>query len=287
MKICIYLVISVMCFCSCSTQGAGSSTGNNKNLVVNTSNQSSKIDPNGNQSAYTNKTTEVSINSRRQPGSFRVDSYEDIKLVSRSLFQRGQLKKEISYNLESKSEEFITEYFYTKNGDFERLKVTKGDDSVLNEIFTQSVKDLEFQNQILNSNGIEFPLPDIAADEVRDLSKILAVADNYSDFKTETQNDGNRKIIKFVGFNKNIRFQPSTITLVVGNNPIHIKDFELTLENNFPIKESLKTDDGELTKTYSYEDGRLTGLVYKFTDLQNQSSSLEKRFEYHDLNQKP
>ena len=90
------------------------------------------------------------------------------------------------------------------------------------------------QYSILQSKGIELPLPDIAADEVSDISNILSVADNYSDFKLETQNDGNRKILKFTGFNKNIRFQPSTITLVAGNNPIYIKDYELTLENSYP-----------------------------------------------------
>ena len=93
--------------------------------------------------------------------------------------------------------------------------------------------------------------------------------------------------MKFTGFNKNIWFQPSTITLVAGNNPIYIKDYELTLENSYPTKESLKTDDGELTKTYSYKDEKLIGVVYKFTDLENQTTSLTKRFEYHELNQKP
>ena len=76
------------------------------------------------------------------------------------------------------------------------------------------------------------------------------------------------------------------MTFRSGALPILVKNYELTLNNSFPIKESLKTDDGELTKTYSYNNGKLTAIVYQFTDLENRTRSLEKRFEYHELNQK-
>ncbi len=78
------------------------------------------------------------------------------------------------------------------------------------------------------------------------------------------------------------------VVLMLGNGDfINIKDYELTLENGFPLKEIYRTRDGDLSKTYSYKGGKLIGVVYLFTDLQNKSNSLEKRFEYHMLNQKP
>lgn len=285
MKAFIYLVVGVVCFCNCSGLGVGVSLGNNGNIAANTPGLSSRADSNANEAAYTNNTPEPDVDSRKQIGSFRVDSYEDNKLVARKFFHLGRLKKVVSYNVETNSEEFSAEFFYTKNGEFERLKVTKGDDSV-KETFTQSAKDLRVQNQILASKGIEFPLPEIAAQEVSDISSIHSIAENYNDFKTDTRIDGTRKVITYTDFNKKLGFERGTMTFRSGALPILVKNYELTLNNSFPIKESLKTDDGELTKTYSYNNGKLTAIVYQFTDLENRTRSLEKRFEYHELNQK-
>ena len=55
------------------------------------------------------------------------------------------------------------------------------------------------------------------------------------------------------------------------------------LENGFPLKEIYRTPDGDLTKTYSYKNGKVTDVVYLFTDLQNQTNSLKKRFEYKEM----
>lgn len=90
-------------------------------------------------------------------------------------------------------------------------------------------------------------------------------------------------MIRFTGFNKRLDFKNSPMALVIRNNSMLVKDYELTLENGYPTKESLETDDGELTKTYSYKDGKLVDVVYQFTDLENRTNSLEKRFEYHKL----
>lgn len=217
----------------------------------------------------------------------RIDTYVDGKLESTSVYRDGRLVKDLIYNTDTKELTTEIEYFYKKNGELDHQKVVRGkyyDDSeegVLER--KQAEKDFKVQYDLLKSKGIEFPLPDIASDEVSDLSNILSVADNYNDFKREIQTNGNQRVIKFVGFNKNIRFQPSVTTLVAGNNPIQIKDFELTLENDFPTKEILNTNDGELTKTYSYKDGKLIRVIYQFTDLENRINSLEKRFEYHEL----
>ena len=214
-------------------------------------------------------------------GSFRVDVYDGDRLTSRYFFYNGHLRKEISYNTEINVEEYVTEYSYAKNGNFERVKVTKGDVSMLEEMFTRSVKDLKVQTDFLRSKGIEFSLPGIVPNSASDLSRIFSIADNYNDFKTDIRVDGNQKIIKFNGFNKRTGYERGAMTFRSGSMPILIKDYELTLENSYPLKEQYKTDEGELTKEYSYKDGKLIGVVYKFTDLNNRTNSLEKRFEYH------
>lgn len=117
---------------------------------------------------------------------------------------------------------------------------------------------------------------------VSNLSDVLSVADNYDDFKTESEIKGDRKTIKFIDFNKTIRFHYSPMSLLILKGDfITIRDYLLTLQNGFPALEVCRTSDGELTKTYSYKDGQLIGVVYRFTNLQNQSNSLEKRFHYH------
>lgn len=283
MKLCTSLLISFICFWNCSCQGRSAETGTNKGSTPHATN----VVANENLNANTGAPLKDQASNRKKLGNFRVDAFIDNKLVSRSTYRNGLCIRYITFNTETKRPESEVEYSY-KNGELDRTKVIQGDASKDAELDAdKSNQDFLFQSKLLGSKGIEFPLPDIVADEVRDISNILSVADNYSDFKTETQNDGNRKIMKFIGFNKSIRFQPSTITLVAGNNPINIKDFELTLENSYPTKESLKTNDGELTKTYSYKDEKLIGVVYQFTDLENRTNSLEKRFEYHELNQKP
>ncbi len=280
MKPFFFLCIGLVCFWSCSEQGRKAETDANKGATMQTSN----VVVNENEHTNPENGIKDQTSQPKKLDNFRVDAYEDNKLVSRSFYRNALVTRYITYNTETRKQESEVEYFYDTSGELLSTKIIQGDASSDAELEAgKSHRDFLTQYGLLKSKGIEFPFPDIAADEVRDISSILSVADNYSDFKTETQNDGSRKIIKFVGFNKHIRFQPSTITLVVGANPILFKDFELTLENNFPTKESLKTDDGELTKTYSYKDGRLIGLIYKFSDDESRTSILEKRFEYSEL----
>ena len=146
------------------------------------------------------------------------------------------------------------------------------------------MQDFEANRETLTSNTIKLPFAaEIITPEIDDLANIFSVAGNYDDFKKETTVKGNQKMIRFTGFNKRLDFKNSPMALVIRNNSMLVKDYELTLENGYPTKESLETDDGELTKTYSYKDGKLVDVVYQFTDLENRTNSLEKRFEYHKL----
>ena len=280
MKLYIFLLTTFICFWSCSSQKSSSEPGANYTSAGQTSN----VVANDNPINKTGRAIKDQTSNCRKLGTFRVDAFIDNELVSRSTYLKGLCIRYITFNTETKRQESEIEYFYKQGGELYQTKVIQGDDSREAQLEAEkSNQDLCFQYNILQSKGIEIPLPDIAADEVRDISNILSVADNYSDFKTETQNHGNRNIIKFVGFNKNIRFDPSTITLVVGNNPIHIKDYEIILEHRYPSKEVLTIEGGELIKMFTYKDGRLVRLIYRFTDDESHTSILEKRFEYREL----
>jgi hypothetical protein len=147
-----------------------------------------------------------------------------------------------------------------------------------------SEADFKVWRDFLESRDILFPLADIVYNDVSDLSNIFSIAENYTDFKTETQTDGNRKVIKLIGFNKTSRFNNSPISLLTGDGDfIHIQNYALTLERSFPVKEIYDTNKGEFTKTYSYKDGKLTRVAYRFTNLENKTNTLTKRFQYHRL----
>jgi hypothetical protein len=216
--------------------------------------------------------------------SFRVDSFEDNELFSSIVFRNGVITNKISYNTQTKKQESEVTYFYKQNGEFDYSKVvvelsSKGDDLAEDK----ANRDLITQYGFLKSKDIEFPVADIVADDVGYLSNIFSAADNYHDFEKINQVDGDQRVMKFIGFNKKIRFKPSTITIVVGSNPILIENYELTLKDKYPLKELYKTDEGELVNEYSYKDKRLVKILYRFNDSKNQTYSLERRFEYHKL----
>jgi len=283
MRISIFLLFGFLCFSSCSGQARNSETGADKNSTPHATNV---VTENRNINGHDKKKNQIS--NRRKLGNFRVDGYIDKLLMSRSFFRNGLLIKEIAYNTQTKKQESEVTYFYKKDDKFDYAEVKSADGSKEKGPEVDKYQlDFLVQYEFLESKSIEFPLPDIVPSEVRDISTIFSIADNYSDYAKDIQADGNLKVIKFIGFNKGIGYERVVMTFRSGALPILVKDYELTLENSFPTKETIKTDEGELTKTYSYKDGKLIGVVYQFTDLEHRTNSLEKRFEYHELKQKP
>ena len=282
MKIVTFVLASLVCFLSCSN--CASSSNSSSNGDVSTGNTPEGRVP---QPALTPFPADVRKSALA--GNLRVDCYENNELFSTFFFQAGLYVKGITYNTQTRQKDREIAFFYKKTGELDHAKIngalaSKEDSIEIRRAFDQ----LNFQYAIVKSKGIVFPLADIVADEVSDLSEVLSIADNYTDFKTENLIEGNQKTIKFIGFNKTSRFHNSPMALLIGNGDfITIRDYSLTLQNGFPLLEVYRTSVGELTKTYSYKDRQLTRLVYKFTDLQNKSTSLENRFEYHELNQKP
>lgn len=279
----ILLAIVSICFSNCSNSLSDSEQNVARNFSV-TSNNNAGNHVEQNLALQPSETPKVDTNKSKIVRNFRVDSYEDNELVSSSFFRNGLLVKDVGYNTQTKKIESEVKYFYKKDGKFDHAKVGLAFASKDADLEAdKSVSDFVVQRDFLKEKGIEFPLPALATEDISYISEVFSVAENYHDFKTDTRTDGNQKVIRFIDFNKKIRFEPTTIEGIVGNNPILIKDYELILENNFPIKETYKTDNGELTKTYSYKDGKLTAIVYQFAYLENQINSLTKRFEYSEL----
>lgn len=281
------LAISLLCFWNCATS-QNATESNTGEVQSPTTGNSSELKANEHQ--ITNSTPSLRIESRSclGIGKFRVSTYADEKLESLSYYQDGFIMKFVSFDAETKAPTTEIEYFYKDSGEFDHQKVIRGkdvDDSAQMLMENrQAQKEIQFQCDYLQSKGIRFPLADIVANDLSDLTTVLSVAENNNDFKTETQTNGNQKAIKFIGFNKTNRFHNSLIPLLIGKGDfINIKDYELTLENSFPSKEIYWTPDGELTKTYSYKNGNLTGVVYQFSGLEKQTNSLSKRFEYTEL----
>jgi len=253
MKILAFVLANFVCFLSCSNS-ASSNVGNNGSVK-----------------------------------SLRVDSYENNELLSSFFFQDGVYVKNITYNTQTRKRDRETAFFYRKNGELDHAKI---DGAVASKEDSFEIKrsfdDFDVHSAMVKSKGVIFPLPIIAADEVSDLSEVLSVADNYRDFKTESEIKEDQKTIRFVDFNKTIRFHYSPMSLLILKGDfITIRDYLLTVQNGFPALEVYRTSDGELTKTYSYKDGQLIAVVYKFTNLENQSNSLQKRFDYHKLSRFP
>ncbi len=258
-------------------------TTNKANFIVSTP---VNLDSNDNQSAVVKKSN---VNSFISKDSFRVDAYEDNELVSRSFFRKGLLIKSIWFNTQTKKQESEFEYFYKKNGELKRTKVKGESASIYSELEAdKSERDFQFRLEILKSKNIEIPFAEMFGNEVNDLSEILSVADRYNDFRTEITENGNQKTIKFISFNKNIGLKHSIITMLIHMYGTKIyfmtKDYELTLEDNYPSKEIFNTNDGEVIREFFYKDGRVIKIVYRYTNLENQTNSLEKRFDYHRLN---
>ena len=253
MKILAFVLANFVCFLSCSNS-ASSNVGNSGSVE-----------------------------------SLRVDSYENNELLSSFFFQDGVYVKHITYNTQTRKKDRETAFFYKKNGELDLAKIDGAVASKEDRIeIRRSFEEFDFQYANVKSKGVIFPLPIITADEVRDLSEVFSIADNYRDFKTESEIKGDQKTIKFIGFNKTSRFHYSPMSLLILKGDfITIRDYLLTLHNGFPALEVYRTSDGELTKTYSYKDGQLIGVAYRLTNLQNQSTSLEKRFDYHKLSRFP
>lgn len=273
----LIFVTSFMCFLSCSVhQQKGEASLSKSNTLSQ------------NEAPVASQTTSASgngsIENRAKKANIRVDTYEDGKLVNRHFFLNGELLKLVTYNVELGTEEFEIDYNFSDGGGFESLKVIKGNEPVLSEYFTEEAMNFQLQSRILRSKSVVLPNAEIVPDLVSDISWFLSSPDSYPEVKAETSTHEGRKILKLRHLNKKIGYERSRMIFRSGGIPILVREYRLTMEDQFPTEEYVKTDGGELVRTYVYTGERLTGVSSKFTDLENRTNSLEKRFEYHELN---
>ena len=201
------------------------------------------------------------------------DILEDGKRLFTYVYDEKDLPIEvISYNEQTKTIESKSNYNY-QNGKFNY--VSQG--NVKDVDYTQSVLNYLYQAKDLSTKGIKIGHPEIVSSEVNDLATILTVGKNYDDFKKDSIVNGNEKTIIYKNFNKNIRFNPSYITLFIPEGEI-VKDYNLVIKDSLPIKETFLLENNQsLRREYFYDKNRIKKITYISSDPTNK---LQREFIY-------
>ena len=222
------------------------------------------------------KTDDFRLNTsacRKSDGeNFKVTVYEDGKLQSIKTFVKGFVtKQEIVYELDKKKITGVTRYYYTKSGKINTTEVWKNGRKV-----SHQDRDYDFDVDLtarylysadfLKKKGICLPSPGLIFSSIKDTAAIFDTADDNGDFKKQTSSNGDLKTINFVGFNKNIRFDPTLLDI---NADQTITDYEITLKNGYLYKEIYKTgaselkevSSAEIIREYTYKGNRLMKFV--------------------------
>ena len=226
--------------------------------------QNSKKIKNAPASAFSNRKT----NNK----TIAVKVYENGKQQSVKTFVNGILTKEESvYELDKRKIKGVTRYYYAKDGKINATEEWKNGKKISHQdrdfdFDVNLVAQYLYSVDLLKKKGIEIPLPGLIFSQLKDTATVFDIADTQNDFKKETSADGDLKSIKFIGFNKNIRFDPTL--LEIGSDQI-VTGYELVLKNNFPSKEIYNTgaselknvSSAEIIREYFYTDKRLIKLV--------------------------
>lgn len=229
--------------------------------------------------------------------SFKATVYEDGKLQSVDTFVRGVLtKEEIVYEIDKKKITGVTRYYYTKSGKINSTEEWKNGKKVSHkdrdyDFDVDLVARYLYSAAFLKKKGICVPSPGLIFSQIKDIAAVFDTADNNDDFKRETSSSGDVKTIKFVGFDKNIRFDPTLLDI---NMDQTITDYELALKNGYFYKETYKTgaselkdiSSAEITRQYTYEGNRLVKLVTTSNAIRNDgkpyNSVTELKFVYEN-----
>ena len=179
-----------------------------------------------------------------------VSVYKDEIKESQNFFtDKWILKKQDLFNSEGKKVNSL-DFFYTKNK-FDSITF-KGEVLVFDkEGFDKYFDDIEVKLNILRKRKIIVPYAFLNGSEVSDIANVFSVSDNFDEKKI----DGYRVII-FNNLNENIRFYPSDIERFIPQNSLVYK-YELTLKNDFVMKEVFDFTDGKLIRIYDYNERKL------------------------------
>ncbi len=210
----------------------------------------------------------------QKESNFKITEFQD-NIRTNIYYYNGDnlLNEQFIYNHDNTTN-CIIQYSYNDNK-FDSLKVKKGVDLEYNQLMLDDISAYDY----LLSKGIKIKFPEIVFSEIRDISNILSVADEYSDFKIDTKIIKNEKIISFIGFNKNIRFYPSYLTRFIHENEI-IKDYVYAVEDDNVQWEKFLLYDGVLKRTYTYNrNNTIAKVLYEFNSVRGKLL-FEKKFEY-------
>ncbi|GHV45422.1 hypothetical protein FACS1894180_7940 [Bacteroidia bacterium] len=206
-----------------------------------------------------------------------ITEYQDSIKSNVYYYHKFLLIKEEVYNTSNGQVYTIIEYRYNKN-DFDTL-IVHGIDMNYDRYKRDDIVRYDF----IQSKEINVLFSEIISSEISDFANVLSVAENYDDFKTDSIINGSKKTVKFIGFNKNIRFYPSYITMFIPDNTFII-DYEYTVNKNHLETEKYILDDGTLLRTYFYDKERVIKVEYLFTEKESgETFSFEKRFEYSPI----
>lgn len=203
--------------------------------------------------------------------SFKVTVYADGKRQAVKTFVKGFLtKEEIVYEIDKKKTTGVTKYYYTKSGKINSTEEWKNGKKISRqdrnyEFDVNLIAQYLYSADLLRKKEICIPSPGLIFSQLKDTAAVFDTAD-AADFKKEFSSDAEIKLIKFAGFDKNIRFDP---TLLEINADQTITDYELALKNNRLYKEIYKTGASELkdlvsaeiTREYTYRENRLVKVV--------------------------
>ena len=179
----------------------------------------------------------------------------------------------------------VTAFVYDENNKLVREELIRGgkyfDDSIDAQLYRAHVqKEIDFQYEKLQSEGIYFPMPDLVVDEVMDLSRIVDVFRVHHTTAGSLEESENQFVFRLADLNEDVKFRPAGISSVVGTEVVFIKDLEVIVKNSFPSRVNIVTEDGSLSIEFDYAAGNLRKIEYRFTRRGNQTSKLSKKFAY-------
>ena len=223
----------------------------------------------------------------QENGDFRVDEYESKKLLAQYFYQKELLKKVSYYDSKTGTEEGRIVYSYDGDRKLKKVGVIKGEE--FGDTVHWGKYNLRLRKEFLETKNIEFPSGlDFISDEVRDLAKMFYEIDE-NDFKGKIENDGTKKVLKFSDLNKKLSFVDRrrairlySYTSDFFGEDVFVNEYELTLKDNYPVKEVYITRKGSLTREYLYKHRKIIAVTNKFLG-KDKKVSFERRFEYHKL----
>jgi hypothetical protein len=289
MKISLILTIIVLVFSGCSTAPMAIATNTDTVITARVDSESGPV----NEDYLKLKAApwpKTSVEDRSKIGNVKIDTYWDDKLIKTEVFRDGLRRHYTGYFDDGKIETELEE-FYTKDGSYDDTKVVKSDnydDSEDGQVFYKKLAfDDEFEREHLVSVGIAIPPAVFSGNDVQDMSQVLFRAEDKG-LKPKVVTRGNLKTLKYIGLNEVSNFRNSQLSTffhlneLTGFDAFKVKDYELTLRNNYPWREVYRTEFGICFKKYSYKGDLLVEATTQCPSLKEDNIFVAK-FKYTPL----